>query len=99
MAAFVADRGETDAILTRRADARHPDGGTIQLGTNRQLRCVRRLAPEMFGKSHLDVLAVDEHVDERSRLARDHERVDTEKLQFQSKMARRERVCNQPGQR
>src|SRR6266550_6957563 len=90
VAAFIADRGEADAMLTRYPDGRHPHARTTQLRMNGRFRVMRCLSSQMIGGSDLDVLAVNEHVHKGRRLAGEHQGVDTKALQFESEMARRE---------
>jgi hypothetical protein len=62
VAPAVADRRKPDPILTRHANRRRKQPGTIQLLANRRFGLVWRLAPQMFGGPDLNVVAVDEYI-------------------------------------
>ncbi len=98
MPAFVADRREANAILSRCADGRHSSRRRIQLGLDRGFGFPRAFTAQVLGRAYFHLVVTDQQINHRSRLAGDDNGIEARAFQLQGEMTGGERVTDKTGE-
>ena len=97
--AFIADGREANAVLSRSADGCYSEPVRALRRPDRSLGLGRALALQVLRVPSLHVSIGDREVDRRRRPAGDHDGIQARALQLQGKVAGRERIADEAGER